>query len=56
MDHAWWLEKQLGLINKIGLQNYMQSQLVKALMAEHIPTSSPLADESAVFPGLLQPT
>ena len=27
VDHAWWLEKQLGLINKIGLQNYLQSQL-----------------------------
>lgn len=26
-DHAYWLEKQLGLINKIGLQNYLQSQL-----------------------------
>ena len=27
MDHAYWLEKQLGLIEKIGLQNYLQSQL-----------------------------
>lgn len=26
-DHAYWLEKQLGLIDKIGLQNYLQSQL-----------------------------
>lgn len=26
MDHAWWLEKQLGLIDKIGLPNYLQSQ------------------------------
>lgn len=26
-DHAHWLEKQLGLIDKIGLQNYLQSQL-----------------------------
>lgn len=26
-DHAYWLEKQLGLINKIGLQNYLQSQM-----------------------------
>jgi len=26
MDHAYWLEKQLGLIDKIGLQNYLQSQ------------------------------
>ena len=27
MDHAYWLEKQLGLIKKIGLENYLQSQL-----------------------------
>ncbi len=27
MDHAYWLEKQLGLIQKIGLQNYIQSQM-----------------------------
>ncbi len=27
VDHAWWLEKQLGLIEKIGLQNYIQSQM-----------------------------
>lgn len=26
-DHAYWLEQQLGLINKIGLQNYLQSML-----------------------------
>ena len=26
-DHAYWLEKQLGLINKIGLKNYLQSQM-----------------------------
>lgn len=26
-DHAHWLEIQLGLIDKIGLQNYLQSQL-----------------------------
>lgn len=26
-DHAYWLEKQLGLIEKIGLQNYLQSQI-----------------------------
>ena len=26
-DHAWWLEKQLGLIDKIGLENYLQSQM-----------------------------
>lgn len=27
VDHAYWLEKQLGLIKKIGLQNYLQSQM-----------------------------
>jgi len=26
-DHTYWLEKQLGLIDKIGLQNYLQSQM-----------------------------
>ena len=26
-DHMYWLEKQLGLIDKIGLQNYLQSQM-----------------------------
>ena len=26
-DHTYWLEKQLGLIEKIGLQNYVQSQM-----------------------------
>jgi bacterioferritin len=26
-DHTYWLEKQLGLIKKIGLQNYLQSQM-----------------------------
>lgn len=26
-DHAHFLEKQLGLIDKIGLQNYLQSQM-----------------------------
>ena len=25
-DHAYWLEKQLGLIERIGLENYLQSQ------------------------------
>lgn len=24
-DHTYWLEKQLGLIEKLGLQNYLQS-------------------------------
>lgn len=27
MDHAYWLEIQLGLIKRIGLQNYQQSQM-----------------------------
>lgn len=26
-DHAYWLEKQLGLIEKLGGQNYLQSQM-----------------------------
>lgn len=26
-DHAYWLEQQLGLIRRIGLQNYLQSQM-----------------------------
>ncbi|MEN8205869.1 MAG: bacterioferritin [Pseudomonadota bacterium] len=26
-DHTWWLEQQLGLINKIGLNNYLQSKM-----------------------------
>ena len=26
-DHTYWLEKQLGLIDKVGLQNYLQSQM-----------------------------
>ncbi|AKX45063.1 bacterioferritin [Thiopseudomonas alkaliphila] len=26
-DHTYWLEKQLGLIEKIGLQNYLQAQI-----------------------------
>jgi bacterioferritin len=25
-DHAYWLEIQLGLIQKLGLENYLQSQ------------------------------
>lgn len=25
-DHAFWLEVQLGLIKRVGLQNYLQSQ------------------------------
>lgn len=27
VDHAHWLEQQLGLIDRLGLQNYQQSQL-----------------------------
>lgn len=27
VDHAFWLEQQLGLVQKIGLENYIQSQL-----------------------------
>ena len=27
MDHAYYLEKQLKLINLVGLQNYLQSQM-----------------------------
>lgn len=27
MDHAYWLEQQLGLINRLGLENYLQSQV-----------------------------
>ena len=26
-DHAHWLEQQLGLINAVGLPNYLQSQM-----------------------------
>ncbi len=26
-DHAHWLEQQLGLIDRLGLENYLQSQL-----------------------------
>ena len=26
MDHAYWLEKQLGLIERMGLENYLLSQ------------------------------
>lgn len=30
VDHRWWLEKQLGLIKLVGLQNYLQSQMEAA--------------------------
>jgi len=26
-DHTYWLEKQLGLIDRVGLKNYLQSQM-----------------------------
>ncbi|MBE9397261.1 bacterioferritin [Pontibacterium sp. N1Y112] len=26
-DHTYWLEQQLSLINKVGIQNYLQSQM-----------------------------
>lgn len=26
-DHAYWLEQQLGLIDKLGLDNYLQAQM-----------------------------
>src|SRR3990167_7482246 len=26
-DHAYWLEIQLGLIDRLGLENYLQSQM-----------------------------
>ena len=31
-DHVYWLEKQLGLIGRIGIQNYIQSH-----MGLHLP-------------------
>jgi bacterioferritin len=27
MDHAYWLEQQIGLIKRLGLANYLQSQM-----------------------------
>ncbi|WP_096087370.1 bacterioferritin [Agaribacterium haliotis] len=27
VDHEWWLRQQLGLIQKVGLENYIQSQM-----------------------------
>ena len=26
-DHAYWLERQLGLIRRVGLENYLQAQM-----------------------------
>lgn len=34
VDHAWWLEQQLGLIERMGLQNYLQSRTGTAPSAE----------------------
>lgn len=28
-DHTYWLEMQLGLIDKVGIQNYLQSQMAQ---------------------------
>ena len=33
MDHAYYLEKQLRLIEQVGLQNYKQSQIDSAATA-----------------------
>jgi len=33
MDHIYWLEQHLGLIEKIGLQNYIQSQMASGSLA-----------------------
>lgn len=30
MDHIYWLEQHLGLIDKVGLANYIQSQMGEA--------------------------
>ena len=27
MDHIYWIEQHLGLIDRIGIQNYIQSQM-----------------------------
>jgi len=33
-DHAWWLEQQLGLIKRIGLELYQTSKLDKTAVGE----------------------
>lgn len=33
MDHAYYLEKQISLINLVGLQNYLQSQIASGNLA-----------------------
>jgi bacterioferritin len=27
MDHIYWIEQHLGLIDKVGIQNYIQAQM-----------------------------
>ncbi len=27
-DHAHWLEQQLGLIKRVGMENYLQTQML----------------------------
>ena len=34
-DHAWWLEKQLGLIKRIGLELYQLSKMDAKGTAAH---------------------
>ena len=34
-DHAWWLEQQLGLIKRIGLENYQASKLAGGTSVGH---------------------
>ena len=34
-DHIRWLERQIGLIDRIGLQNYIQSQMEAGAVAPH---------------------
>jgi bacterioferritin len=40
-DHAYWLEQQLGLIDKIDLPNYLQSQMRSGSVPLAHPTSAP---------------
>ena len=35
MDHAYWLERQLRLIDMVGLKNYLQSQMGDPAPAGH---------------------
>ncbi len=34
-DHAWWLEQQLGLIKRIGLENYQLSKIATGSAPAH---------------------